>query len=380
MSEGAKTALISMAYKNHFGLHFACQICMQRIYRFSYAQIRFKFPTSLPCLILIVFTVFFTETKAHSSGGIAMRSEGSPSAPVSSRLSPGDDVDAILYVGRYWNRIRMKDGKVGWVKKNEMRSLHVHADEITIVQTRSTLRAEGSPNSAPVSTIERGTVIIETLYQGNYWNKVVTNHGTGWIRKSDLSGHSHESVFNSTSSRIDCSLARNVGDLASEAQEILEVATHVHDSPDSTDNSWLSPVADRYCRIGSRFGMRTHPITGRRQMHTGMDLPRPQGGASQSGHPIVSPFNGTVESAGPNGNCGNYLKIRSEDGIHAMGFCHLQGVSSGIRPGVRVQRGQSVARIGSTGLSTGPHAHIIVYRNGEKVNPLNYYTESQLCR
>jgi murein DD-endopeptidase MepM/ murein hydrolase activator NlpD len=187
-------------------------------------------------------------------------------------------------------------------------------------------------------------------------------------------------MVEATAGCVTC-LAQNspsLSEVATHAGEIAEVAVEANTSGIQNRWGWISPVADRYCRIGSSFGMRIHPITRRRQMHTGMDLPRPRGGASQLGRPIIAPFSGTVVSAGPKGACGIFLKIRADDGTHEMGFCHLK--SADVRKGARVERGQSVARIGSTGLSTGPHAHLIVYKNGQKVDPLNYYSKKQLCR
>ncbi len=325
-----------------------------------------------------LFVAIMDSSYAHSN--IALRAEGSAEASVSEWISPNTAVAAVLYVGKFWNKIKMVDGTIGWIKKSEMSSLRVPTENITILKQSTELRAQGRPNASVTAELGAGTVIIQTLYRGRHWDRVVTNHGTGWIRKSALQGHSHESVFQSQGSDVNCSVNRNLADLASSAEDIQEIVAASANNGDENRMGWISPVKDQYCRIGSKFGMRTHPITRVRQMHTGMDLPRPRGGASQSGHPIVAPFDGTVISTGPNGNCGNYLRIKSTDGEYEMGFCHLQGVSSGIREGVRVEKGQSVARIGSTGLSTGPHAHIIVYRNGVKVDPLNYYTESQLCK
>lgn len=113
-------------------------------------------------------------------------------------------------------------------------------------------------------------------------------------------------------------------------------------------------------RVTSTFGMRRHPILGYRRMHSGMDF----GGGY--GAPIYAVSDGTVTIAGRHGGYGNFVKLSHGNGL-GTGYGHMSRIA--VRPGQRVSRGQVIGYIGSTGLSTGPHLHYELYRNGRAVNP-----------
>lgn len=115
-------------------------------------------------------------------------------------------------------------------------------------------------------------------------------------------------------------------------------------------------------RISSNFGMRRHPVLGYGRMHKGMDF------AAPSGTPIMASGSGTVVFAGRHGGHGNYVKIRHSGGYETA-YAHMKGFKSGIRRGVKVGQGQVIGYVGSTGLSTGPHLHYEVYKNGKAINP-----------
>jgi murein DD-endopeptidase MepM/ murein hydrolase activator NlpD len=115
-------------------------------------------------------------------------------------------------------------------------------------------------------------------------------------------------------------------------------------------------------RISSGFGLRIHPIFGVLEFHWGVDVAAPYG------TPIHAAADGVIEEAGPNGGYGNYILVR-HTGAYATGYGHASSFASGIYPGARVVRGQVIAYIGSTGLSTGPHLHYEIFVKGWRVNP-----------
>ena len=116
--------------------------------------------------------------------------------------------------------------------------------------------------------------------------------------------------------------------------------------------------------IGSPYGYRIHPITGKRKMHTGVDI----GGAY--GADIVAASSGTVIIAGYNaGGYGNYLVVDHGGGVTTL-YAHASMLC--VSKGQQVSRGQVIAKVGSTGMSTGPHLHFEVLINGAHTNPMNY--------
>lgn len=115
-------------------------------------------------------------------------------------------------------------------------------------------------------------------------------------------------------------------------------------------------------RLSSNFGMRRHPILGYSKMHTGSDFAAPRG------TPIYAAGSGTVEYAGRKGANGIFVKIR-HNGTFKTAYAHMNGIARGVRKGSRVQQGQVIGYVGTTGRSTGPHLHYEVHRHGKAINP-----------
>lgn len=118
------------------------------------------------------------------------------------------------------------------------------------------------------------------------------------------------------------------------------------------------PVAGR---ISSPFGLRRHPISGRRHFHRGVDI------AARSGSSIVAVRSGVVTYSGYRGGYGYMVEIRSKDGVTTR---YAHNLKNKVSVGTRVKGGQVIGRVGSTGYSTGPHVHYEILRNGRHVNPL----------
>jgi len=117
-------------------------------------------------------------------------------------------------------------------------------------------------------------------------------------------------------------------------------------------------------RLSSTYGMREHPILGYSTMHRGVDF------AASSGTPIMAAGDGVVEKARRNGGYGKYVRIR-HNSSYSTAYAHLNAYGSGIKEGRRVNQGDIIGYVGTTGRSTGPHLHYEVLLDGNQINPLS---------
>lgn len=117
-------------------------------------------------------------------------------------------------------------------------------------------------------------------------------------------------------------------------------------------------------RLSSRFGYRSDPFHGTSRMHSGIDIPGPLG------TPIYASAGGTVDFAGWAGGYGRMVEIRHGNGLSTR-YAHLSQIL--VTPGTTVSRGQTIARMGSSGSSTGSHLHFEVRSRGQATNPLAYF-------
>lgn len=116
-------------------------------------------------------------------------------------------------------------------------------------------------------------------------------------------------------------------------------------------------------RLSSRFGRRGDPFRRGAAMHYGVDIP------GRMGTPVLASAAGVVRFAGAAGSYGEMVEI-DHDGALATRYAHLSRIL--VRPGTRVEQGQPVALMGSTGRSTGSHLHFEVRIGGRAVDPLAY--------
>lgn len=116
-------------------------------------------------------------------------------------------------------------------------------------------------------------------------------------------------------------------------------------------------------RVSSNFGSRTHPISGKKSTHTGIDW------AASAGTPIYAPAGGTAKTRF-NKIYGNQT-ILDIGGGRSLMFGHQSGFN--VKSGQRVNAGQVIGYVGSTGWSTGPHLHFETWYNNKPVNPLSWF-------
>lgn len=124
-----------------------------------------------------------------------------------------------------------------------------------------------------------------------------------------------------------------------------------------TASMW-SPVSGL---VTSRFGWRSHPVSGQDDFHTGVDI------AAAQGTPILAALPGVVEQTGYSESYGNFVVLRHSDNLRTT-YNHCSEILA--KEGEQLARGDRIALVGSTGISTGPHLHFEVEVKGLKADPL----------
>ena len=115
-------------------------------------------------------------------------------------------------------------------------------------------------------------------------------------------------------------------------------------------------------RYTSYFGYRINPITNEFSFHTGLDIAAPEGTK------IAAAYSGTVTKVGEDSRAGKYIFITHDDGLVTF-YCHCSEITAEV--GAVLRQGETIARVGSTGWSTGPHLHFEVRKDNIRYNPLS---------
>ena len=121
----------------------------------------------------------------------------------------------------------------------------------------------------------------------------------------------------------------------------------------------------KFTRISSKFSnARLHPVLKKYRPHHGVDY------AAPSGTPVRAVADGTITKKSYDKAAGNMLKIKHPGNL-TSGYLHLRGFAKGIKVGARVEQGQVIGYVGSTGRSTGPHLDFRLWKGSTAINPLN---------
>lgn len=168
---------------------------------------------------------------------------------------------------------------------------------------------------------------------------------------------------------MEVSVLQRATSLEMDLNELVETMRSQRESWDSTPSIMPISVSDYW--FSSGFGWRRSPFTGLKEFHNGLDI------SSAKGTAIIAPADGTVVKRGYDKYLGKFLKIDHGRKIVTT-YGHLSAYN--VSPGQKVHRGDIVALMGNTGLSTGHHLHYMIKVKDRCVNPLHYILNAKANR
>jgi murein DD-endopeptidase MepM/ murein hydrolase activator NlpD len=211
---------------------------------------------------------------------------------------------------------------------------------------------------------ERDNNLYRTYFNTSIIPEEQRKAGFGGInRYKELEGYNNSELVINTSKRVDV-LSKQAAIQSRSLDEIVKLAKEKEKLLAAIPA--IQPVKNENLKqMASGFGYRSDPFTKVRKFHAGMDF------TAKSGTPIYATGDGVVEKADNTASgYGNHIVIRHGFGYETL-YAHLSKYK--VRRGQKVQRGDVIGFVGSTGRSEAPHLHYEVHKNGEVVNPLNYY-------
>ena len=146
-----------------------------------------------------------------------------------------------------------------------------------------------------------------------------------------------------------------------------EMAEQIANVP--SESGFLWPLPSSWNTLSSLFGSRIHPITGKPNNHTGIDIP-----ASKNTN-IYAAKSGVVTTSTYNSSYGNYVVVSHSDGTSTL-YAHMN--KRAVSKGETVSQGQVIGYVGTTGSSTGNHLHFEIRVNGTRVDPVDYFKDKTL--
>lgn len=211
---------------------------------------------------------------------------------------------------------------------------------------------------------DRDDNIYRVIFESEPIPKSIREAGFGGsARYKDLEGYDHSQLMKETTERLD-KITKQLYVQSKSYDAVVKMAKGKEQLLASIPA--IMPLNHKNLKHApSGYGWRTHPIYKTQEFHPGMDF------TAEQGTPIYATGDGVVEVADAAAQgYGNHVVIN-----HGYGYQTLYGHMSKIaaKVGGKVKRGDLIGYVGSTGLSTGPHVHYEVIKNGEKVNPINFY-------
>ncbi len=210
---------------------------------------------------------------------------------------------------------------------------------------------------------QRDNKIYRVFFEANPLTSEQRQSGFGGInRYENLENFENSELIVSTSKKLDV-LTKRLAIQSQSLDEIVQLAKNKEALLEAIPA--IQPVKnDDLKRTASGYGMRYHPIYKYRKMHNGMDFSAPRGTE------VFATGNAKVKKARLTSGFGNLIILDHGFGYETY-YAHLKDLN--VRRGQTVKRGEIIGTVGNTGVSTGPHLHYEVRKDGRPTNPMNFY-------
>ena len=213
---------------------------------------------------------------------------------------------------------------------------------------------------------QRDDNMYRTIFEAEPISSSVRTQGRGGVsRYSELEGYDNSEIVIETAKALDA-LTKRIYVQSKSYDELIELARNKEVMVASIPA--IMPISNKDLkRTASGWGWRIHPIYKIRKFHYGMDFTAP------TGTPVYTTGDGVVDRIiTSRRGYGNQVIIDHGFGYKTR-YAHLDVNGFNVKKGQKVKRGDVIAFVGSTGLSTAPHLHYEVHRNGKMVDPKNFY-------
>lgn len=210
----------------------------------------------------------------------------------------------------------------------------------------------------------RDNDVYRAVFEAEPIPEEIRNAGVGGVdRYEKYQSYDNAELMRQTAERLD-KLSKKLVIQSKSYDQLFELAQRKEELLQSMPAIVPIEVNDPG-QIASGFGYRVHPVFKTERFHAGIDFTAP------IGTPIYATGNGTVERAdAESSGYGNCVQVSHGYGYLTL-YAHMSKIL--VTPGQKVRRGQVIGLLGNTGLSTGPHCHYEVHKNGEPVNPVAYF-------
>jgi murein DD-endopeptidase MepM/ murein hydrolase activator NlpD len=206
--------------------------------------------------------------------------------------------------------------------------------------------------------------LYRTIFEAEPIPATLREGGVGGVNRfKELEGYDNASIVIETAKRLD-KIRKQVYIQSKSFEDLIDLARRKEDMLSSVPA--ILPISNKdLTRTASGFGLRIHPFYKIIKFHAGMDFTAPMG------TDVYATGNGVVEAVNSSKRgLGNHIIIDHGFGLKSI-YAHLEGFN--VRPRQKVERGDVIGFVGSTGMSVAPHLHYEIKLNGVNVDPVNYY-------